>query len=159
MRIPTMALSLLFVALTGCGGSGGSGAPVTQNPPPNNDDDVNYTGPVARTSDVVAFKLNVWDNLVRADRCGACHGTGGQAPSFVRDDDINLAYTAANSVVNLRQPGNSQMVGKIRGGHHCWLGNDSVAANACADQITVWISNWAGQSLDGNAGEVEFVPP
>lgn len=159
MRIPTMALSLLFVALTGCGGSGGSGAPVTQNPPPNNDDDVNYTGPVARTSDVVAFKLNVWDNLVRADRCGACHGTGGQAPSFVRDDDINLAYTAANSVVNLRQPGNSQMVSKIRGGHHCWLGNDNVAAQACADQITVWIDNWAGQSIEGDAGEVEFVPP
>ena len=51
-----------------------------------------------------AFKLNVWDNLQTTNRCGQCHGTGGQAPSFVRSDDINLAYAAANSVVDLATP-------------------------------------------------------
>ena len=52
-----------------------------------------------------AFKLNLWDNLQASNRCGQCHGTGGQVPSFVRSDDINLAYEAANSVVDLGNPG------------------------------------------------------
>ena len=44
---------------------------------------------------------------------------------FARDDDVNLAYDAANTVVNLTDPNSSQMVLKVSGGHHCWLGSDS----------------------------------
>ncbi|WP_223427481.1 LamG domain-containing protein [Alcanivorax limicola] len=152
LLLPALALA------SACGGTS-SGAPVTSNPPPGDGGTPNYTGPVARTADVAAFKLNVWDNLVRADRCGACHGTGGQAPAFVRNDDINLAYNTANTVVNLRQPDTSQMVSKLLSGHHCWEGSGAAADQACADQLTVWISNWAGQSLDGGAQGVEFVAP
>jgi hypothetical protein len=103
---------------------------------------------------VQAFKLNVWDNLQAANRCGQCHGTGGQVPSFVRSDDINLAYEAANSVVDLSNPGDSVMVQKVGGGHNCWL----AAASACADQLTVWIRNWAGQTMGGTRG-TELQPP
>src|SRR5690606_17775474 len=76
------------------------------------------------------------------NRCGSCHGTGGQAPAFVRDDDINLAYAAANEVVDLGVPANSIMVTKVAGGHQCWQASD----DACADIITGYIEAWATAS-------------
>ena len=78
----------------------------------------------------------------RRNRCGQCHVAGGQAPQFVRQDDINLAYAAANGIVNLASPRDSRMVQKVAGGHNCWL----ASAAACADILTTWIPNWAGAS-------------
>lgn len=141
---------LAMLALAGCGG----GASTTENPPTTPPPPAGYTGPPPASQDVQAFKLNLWDNLQAANRCGQCHGTGGQVPSFVRSDDINLAYEAANGVVNLSNPGDSLMVQKVGGGHNCWLGADS----ACADQLTVWIRNWAGQTLGGTRG-TDLQPP
>lgn len=109
----------------------------------------NYSGPAPATSDVQNFKLNVWDNLVSTDRCGDCHSTGGQSPTFVHDEDINIAYAQANTVINLNDPATSAMVQKVAGGHNCWLASDS----ACADTITSYIQNWAG----GSAGSVNQV--
>ena len=37
-------------------------------------------------------------------RCGDCHKAGGQSPMFARSDDVNQAYSAALTVVNLSQP-------------------------------------------------------
>ena len=151
-----LMLALLPLALLqGCGGSS-SGADVTQNAPAQNGgQSSNYSGPAAQTADINAFKVNVWDNLARADRCGNCHVQSQQAPSFARNDDINLAYTAANSVITLSNPGSSEMVSKVRGGHQCWL----ETADACAAQLTTWITNWANASIGGDAGEVDFQPP
>ena len=104
---------VLLVLLAGCGAD--SGAPVTSNPPPLDEGTVNYTGPSPRSADIAAFKTHLWDNLVRVDRCGACHDAGGQAPAFVRRDDINLAFTAASTVVNLFPPASSEMVSKVGG--------------------------------------------
>ncbi len=144
---------VLLVLLAGCGAD--SGAPVTSNPPPLDEGTVNYTGPSPRSADIAAFKTHLWDNLVRVDRCGACHDAGGQAPAFVRRDDINLAFTAASTVVNLFTPASSEMVSKVGGGHNCWLDSDQ----ACADLITTWIENWAGANDSGEAGLIEFVAP
>ena len=69
----------------------------------------------------------------------------GQTPQFARNDDVNLAYEAANRVVNLTQPDQSRMVAKVAGGHNCWLPSPA----ACADTLTVWIRNWAGASRHG----------
>ena len=151
MRLLAALSPLLFaLAIASCGGGASTTEnPVTQPPTPSG-----YVGPPPASQDVQAFKLNVWDNLMAGNRCGQCHGTGGQAPSFVRNDDINLAYEAANGVVDLSNPGGSMMVGKVGGGHNCWLSNDS----ACADQLTVWIRNWAGQTLGGTRG-VDLQPP
>jgi hypothetical protein len=143
--------ALCLLALAGCGG----GASTTENPPTTPPPPAGYSGPPPASQDVQAFKLNVWDNLQASNRCGQCHGTGGQAPSFVRSDDINLAYEAANSVVDLSNPSASEMVTKVGGGHNCWLANDS----ACADQLTVWIRNWAGQTLGGTRGAPLQPPP
>jgi hypothetical protein len=104
---------------------------------------------------VQAFKINVWDNLKATNRCGQCHVAGGQSPEFVRQDDINLAYSAANTVVNLSSPQDSRMVTKVGGGHNCWLASD----DACADILTTWISNWAGSSAAGGGGVELEAPP
>ena len=74
-----------------------------------------------------------------------CHNAGGQTPQFARNDDVNLAYQAANTVVNLTMPDQSRMVTKVAGGHNCWL----QSAAACGDTLTVWIRNWAGASATG----------
>ena len=142
---------LAMLALAACGG----GASTTENPPTTPPPAAGYTGPPPASQDVQAFKLNVWDNLQASNRCGQCHGTGGQVPSFVRSDDINLAYEAANSVVDLGNPSASMMVTKVGGGHNCWLAADS----ACADQLTVWIRNWAGQTMGGTRGAPLQPPP
>src|SRR5687767_1995735 len=149
--LPALAPVLLALAVAGCGGGASTAEnPVTQPPTPSG-----YTGPPPASQDVQAFKLNVWDNLMTSNRCGQCHGTGGQVPSFVRGDDINLAYEAANGVVNLGSPADSMMVTKVGGGHNCWLAADS----ACGDQLTVWIRNWAGQTLGGTRGAPLQPPP
>ena len=143
--------ALATLALAGCGGGASTEEnPATTPPPP-----AGYSGPPPASQDVQAFKLNVWDNLQASNRCGACHGTGGQVPGFVRSDDINLAYEAANGVVDLSNPADSTMVTKVGGGHNCWLAADS----ACADQLTVWIRNWAGQTLGGTRGAPLQPPP
>jgi hypothetical protein len=149
LRLPVV-LAALAALLAGCGG----GAPTQQNPVTVAPGPAGYQGPPPASQDVQAFKLNVWDNLSNSSRCGGCHVAGGQSPEFVRGDDINLAYQAANTIVDLSDPARSRMVAKVSGGHHCWLASDS----ACADQLTVWIRNWAGATL-GTAREIQLNPP
>ncbi len=133
-----LALTALLAACSG-------GASTVQNPITSAPPVADYTGPAAQNADVQAFKLNLWDNIKASNRCGGCHDAGGQTPQFARNDDVNLAYTAANTVVNLTQPDQSRMVTKVGGGHNCWL----ASASACADTLTVWIRNWAGATATG----------
>ena len=141
-------LGLLAAA---CGG----GAPTVENPVVAPPTPAGYKGPPPASQDVQAFKLNVWDNLMSANRCGQCHVQGDQSPQFVRSDDVNLAYAEANTIVDLNNPAASRMVTKVGGGHNCWLANDS----ACADQLTVWIRNWAGATVGGTRQIVLQPPP
>lgn len=149
----TFAISAL---LAGCGS--GSGEPTTTNVNPDggggNSGGIEYDGPPPQTDDIQQFKLHVWDNLATAERCGSCHGTGGQTPLFVRNDDINEAYRIASPLVDLGTPQLSTLVSKVGGGHNCWL--DS--ATACADIIQGYITSWAS-----NAGsltnEIVLLPP
>lgn len=140
------------IVLHGCGG--GSGASTQTNPITSAPAVSNYNGPAPATADVQSFKLNVWDNLVPNNRCGSCHNTS-QSPRFVRSDDINLAYEAANTVVDLSDPGMSVMVTRVRGGHNCWLTD----ANACGDIIQSYIENWAGAAYGGAGKQVQLVAP
>lgn len=99
-----------------------------------------YSGPAPLTSDVQAFKLNVWDNLVADNRCGLCHKQGGTgSTSFVRDDDINTAYQAALTLVDLQTPSNSLLVQRVGNGHNCWDSSTSV----CATIMEGYIQRWA----------------
>ena len=140
---------LASILLSACGGES-----TVENPVTSITTTSNYTGPAASTADVQAFRLNVWENLNKQNRCGACHGTGGQSPTFVRMDDINLAYAQANGIADLANPASSRMVTKVAGGHNCWLDSDS----ACGDVITAYITAWAG-GLAGSGNVIELVAP
>jgi hypothetical protein len=137
-------LTLLVTTLLVSACGSGSGASTSTNPVTTTAVVSNYNGPAPQTTDVQAFKINVWDNLVPDNRCGSCH-QDTQTPRFVRADDINLAYNEANTVVDLTDPANSRMVLKVRGGHNCWETSD----DACADTIQRFIEAWAGGALGG----------
>ena len=138
-------LAIFFFFLTACGG-GNSGQAVQQNPNTTVVDQAEgiiYKGPAeAATSDVKNFEVEVWQKLASSERCGACHVEGGQEPQFVRGDDINLAYAAANTIVDLSAPSSSRMVVKVGEGHNCWRPENSV----CAETVTNFISAWANES-------------
>ncbi len=147
----TLFLSVML--LTACGG----GASTETNPATSGTTDVgssSYNGPNAQTADVRAFQVNVWEPLRMSDRCGACHVEGNQAPMFVRQDDVNLAYGEANPLIDLEAPPNSRLVTKVAEGHNCWL----PSAAACATAITGYIEDWlAGTSGEGR--EIQLVAP
>jgi hypothetical protein len=149
-----LTAALAVAILAGCSGGG---APTVENPiteaPPVTD----YTGPASANADVQAFRINLWENIKANNRCGGCHNASqpGQTPQFARNDDVNLAYQAANTVVNLQQPDQSRMVTKVAGGHNCWLQSPA----ACADTLTVWIRNWAGSSATGGTTIQLQAPP
>lgn len=154
-KISLVLLTLGAVTLAGC--SGGSGQEVQQNvddSDPDNNGGIVYNGPSPQTDDVQNFKVNVWDNLAGEDRCGACHVEGGQSPQFVRHDDVNLAYQAANTIVDLSAPALSLMVTKVAEGHNCWRPEASV----CADTITNYIAAW-GSDSGAEANEIVLTAP
>lgn len=139
-------------ALTGCGG----GADTSENPVTDpNSGASSYSGPPPANGDVQAFKVSLWEHVHVQDRCGGCHNANGQQPNFARSDDVNLAYQAAQSVVDLANPSQSRMVTKVGGGHNCWLANTS----ACVDIMTGWIQDWAAFSNAGGASVVALKAP
>lgn len=143
-----------LILLTSCGG----GESTSENPvTTNNGGSVNassYTGPVALTTDIRAFQTNVWDPLRASNRCGACHFVSGQAPTFVRQDDVNLAYSDVGGLVDLDAPASSRLVTKVGGGHNCWLTSNA----ACATIVQNYIEAWAN-GVAGGQREIQLVAP
>ena len=114
-----------------------------------------YSGPAARTSDIQGFRVSLWEPLRAQNRCGACHNTGGQAPVFVREDDVNQAYESVNGHINRSEPDESSLVTKVANGHNCWEASDS----ACATIITNYIESWVGDGASaGRQIELEAPP-
>src|SRR5690606_31452395 len=132
-----------------------SGAPTEQRDPTSGPDaGPSYSGPPPATADIQAFRINFWENIRGANRCGGCHNQGGQAPQFARSDDVNAAYQQATGIVDRSQPSQSLLVTKVAGGHNCWLADPG----ACASILTNWITNWVG-ATDTGGREIELVPP
>jgi len=156
-NIPANLFSTLFAVLallllSGCGDDTNT----TGKPDLSHDiDPAAYSGPPPATDDVAAFKQFLWNNVAVANRCGACHGAGGQSPQFVRDDDINLAYAAANLYVDLANPEDSALVDRVASGHNCWSSDTSV----CEDAMITYIRNWAMSTIGGPAATVALVAP
>jgi hypothetical protein len=147
------AAAILISTLTACAGGG---ADTEINPATGTTTVASYTGPAPATADIQSFKINLYDNIRSSNRCGACHSVdGGQAPMFARGDDVNLAYADANGVVNLASPADSLIVQRVANGHNCWLTSDA----ACADILTTWITNWAGDLVTGGARAIELEAP
>ncbi|HEX4647716.1 MAG TPA: LamG domain-containing protein [Steroidobacteraceae bacterium] len=147
------AAPALLAVLAACAGGG---AATTVNPvttPPSSNANA-YTGPAPGNADVQAFKINLWENVRAANRCGGCHHEGGQSPMFARSDDVNLAYQAALPLVNLVNPSQSELVLKVGSGHNCWVADPS----ACAATMLVWIQAWVGAG-SASTTTVQLVAP
>lgn len=146
------AMALLSVlALSGC--SSGEGTK-TNDPTSGPNAGPTYNGPPPTTDDIQSFKINFWENIRGANRCGNCHNAGGQMPNFARSDDVNLAYQQAGPLINRDTPSQSALVVKVAGGHNCWESD----AGTCASILTRWITNWVGTS-DSAGKQIELVPP
>jgi len=158
MNVTRIAALLALAASFTLSACGGGGAPTTATAATAPTSQANaYTGPAPATADVQAFAVNFWANVRVQNRCGQCHNatSPAQMPNFARSDDVNLAYTQANTVVNLSQPSTSLIVTKVSGGHNCWLADP----NACGQILTTWISNWAGATGAASATQVQLVAP
>ena len=142
-RVARLGSVLFAVALLAACSNGG--VPTQENQVIQSAPVADYTGPAPANADIQAFKLSLWDNIKANNRCGSCHNAGGQPPMFARNDDVNLAYQAANTVANLAQPDQSRLVTKVASGHNCWLTSPA----ACGDIMTTWIRNWAGATAGG----------
>ena len=157
LRAATVAL-LSSIVLAACGG----GAQTTDNPlaqGPGNNNDAVYTGPVARDAEVLKFQQEFWINAKTTDRCGTCHNESvGRMPTFVRNDDVNMAYDEAVTVTNTQQPSMSRLVEKVGEppiGHNCWVADPGV----CGTIMTTWIENWVGAAAGGGREIVLTAPP
>ena len=143
------------VMLAACGG----GAQTTATPLPNGTGNTNnnpYTGPTPETEDVLRFQQEFWSNAKTTDRCGNCHNeTAGILPMFVRNDNINLAYAAALTRVDVDQPSTSVIVTQVGGGHQCWVPDSD---EVCATILTGWIENWLGEAVGGGRQIVLTAP-
>ena len=143
---------LALLALAGCGG----GASTTENPADDSAAARRLHRPAAgepgragvqaqRLGQPAGGRTAAASAMARAARCRAsCAATTSTSPTRPR--------TASSTSSN---PSDSMMVTKVGGGHNCWLAADS----ACADQLTVWIRNWAGQTLGGTRGAPLQPPP
>jgi len=148
-----LSAALVVAIVAGCSGGG---APTVENPVTRPPDVVTYNGPKAANDDVTAFRVNLWDKIRANNRCGGCHNASqpGQTPQFARNDDVNLAYQSANTVVNLSDPASSRMVTKVAGGHNCW----EASTAQCADLLTKYIRDWAGANATGGT-QIQLLPP
>ncbi len=144
-------IATAFAALAACSG----GATTTSNPNTAPPTVSSYSGPAPTSPEIQSFRISFWENVKANNRCGGCHNATGQTPRFARNDDVNLAYAEATSLVNLTQPDQSQIVLKVLGGHNCWLSSNS----ACADILTTWIRNWAGSAAGGGGTQIQLQAP
>lgn len=145
----------LLLCIAGCsGGSGSSVEPNVDTTPAAGNGALVLNGPAPQSEDVQRFRVELWENIAGDNRCGQCHGVGGESPMFARNDNINLAYEASNPLVDLNQPSRSRLVEKVSGGHNCWQASDQ----ACADVLATWISNWAGGTV-ASSNAIVLTPP
>lgn len=160
MSLRIKAAYLLVLALSifisACGVDSGADSQENVNTESQGGTSTTYSGPAPLSEDAQNFKLSLWDNIVIPGRCVNCHSseTNNQSPLFADFANVNTAYTAANTIVNLEDPATSRMVTKVEEGHNCWLTSDS----ACVDILTRYIQNWAGDSA-GSANEIVLRAP
>ncbi|VAX12467.1 FIG00702062: hypothetical protein [hydrothermal vent metagenome] len=137
-------LLVITATLSACGGGA-----ETEASPDLSVTSTEYSGPVPATADTQSFRATLWEGLRSKSRCGRCHNQSvGQSPTFVRSDDINLAYRETQSsnakgmFVNLQNPAASRLVTKAASGHNCWDPNPQV----CGETIISYINNWIGST-------------
>ncbi len=157
-----LALLLLLPFLNACSGGSGASTESRESAPGGvaviGVANVTYSGiPAAANQQVRDFKLFFWDEVVEeVIGCADCHMQGGVGTvKFARNDDINQAYGAALSVVDLTDPGNSAVVNRVANGHNCWSGD----LTDCRDTLTAFVAAWAAGVEATVSTTVNFVAP
>lgn len=154
------SLSVLVSGLLACGNN----TEVETIPVNDGQDQEIYNGPAPKTSEVIDFKSQFWDQLSALDRCGSCHTNGGSASDFAFVDlgDVNTAFSEATStnnqgqlIVDRNDPANSRVVTRVAEGHNCWVDSDDV----CATIIEGYINNWVGSTESSGGRTIELTAP
>jgi len=78
---------------------------------------------------------------IGTSNCQGCHSetSAEQQAPFFASGDVNAAYEAAKSKMNIDTPANSRMVVRVRDGHNFWSGDQ----NADADRLQAAITQFA----------------
>ena len=155
-----VSLSVLVSGLLACGNN----TEVETVPVNDGQDQEFYSGPAPKTSEVIDFKNEFWDQLSSPNRCGSCHTNGGDASDFAFVDlnDVNTAFSEATStntqgqlIVDRSDPANSRVVVRVAEGHNCWVDSDEV----CATIIEGYINNWVGGTGSSGGRTIELAAP
>jgi hypothetical protein len=109
--------------------------------PPNSDD----LGINGRSFETTVYPLLIGTNpIVNNNNCQLCHEEIGpslpQAPFFA-SPDVDSAYAAAKSKMNLASPGDSRFVERVLAGHNCWTNcpDDAITMEAAIDLFATGI--------------------
>lgn len=154
-KLSYLVIVIFSILLSACGVD--SGADNIQKQDNNAQDGPlgSYKGPGPSDTDTQNFKLELWDNIVIEGRCVDCHNsqTKNQSPLFADFDNVNTAYDAVKTIVNVNDPSLSKIITKVSEGHNCWLSSDS----ACVDIFTRYIDKWLGGS-NSTAKTITLLP-
>jgi len=120
----------------------GGGEEISLSPPPNPNKIPGDTRtlPATATSGSPSFETAVYNPVMRP-QCMECHrenadqGTPPQSPFFA-SDDVNSAYEAAKTKMNLDDPASSRVVQRLMQGHNCFNPNNNVDTS-CQDSAAV----------------------
>lgn len=157
--IPKIWLGLLVAyGLAACSPGSGGGASdreVNVNTPTGGGS-FTYSGPAPASDEIQSFKIAFYDPLVQNNRCGECHTPGKTGtPAFVDQSNVNDAWQAARTVVNLENPSSSSAVTRMANGHNCWLAPGQDAA--CAATVQSYIERWA-ESDQTTVSTIQLTP-
>jgi hypothetical protein len=155
--IALFALALTALLQACSGGSGGGGSEREFDPVQDlGSAEFVYNGAPPASDDIQNFKVSFYDFVAGNDRCGECHTPGGSGKtSFADRSNVNEAWKAAKTVVNLDDPGASAVVARVANGHNCWLAAGQEAT--CATTITGYIERWAA-SGEQSSNAVSLLP-
>ncbi len=150
-----LLILLLTLLLTACGGSQENTAKQGVDLDASSASALSvYSGPAAATDDIFSFQNAFYNKFRAKNRCGKCHVPGVQSPSFVREDDVNLAYSQAVSVVNLLDWSSSRLLTKAATGHGCWSTSTAICVTEVERAIDAWVNG-----ADASATEIVLSAP
>ena len=132
------------------GDSAGGGRQITLTPPPSQDPGTSKNFP----ADPGQFAALIHGPYLEPF-CSSCHSSQAPANSqrqpYHADPNIDVAYDAAKTKINLDTPANSQIVTKLRlENHNCWSGNCAADAQDLEDAITAFANGITPTQVDPN---------
>jgi len=133
------------------GGAGGGGRQIVLNPPPSNDPGASLNFP-ADPFGPPSFAALLHQPILTV-YCADCHSSesaNGIQPYFA-DPDVNVAYDAVKSKMNLDAPANSRLVIRLRDEfHNCWSGSCAADAQTMENAIATYAGAITPTVVDPN---------